>query len=289
MSVAITKQTITGSELPTGGLISYVKDRSTGAYTILTSTSGGGISIQGVIPFPPTEFTSAPVSVGTAKYNNGSGLITSFTSISKVEFLKDQFGHYSGLIVGTASGLTGTAVFSNIVTYNINENYFYDSFYVNSRISPTLLICETYGTTVDRRIYGLGKDSVTSQPNLSIKNGVWTANVNVAYVKTSSNSCLNYGYSIIGGTLYVLLNDSTGALAKIDNIDTSNQVISPTYSYLTIPSGGVIKQLSKGYYLCTNAADDLFLYSINNGGEFVCQLDRDTYDEDTAIEFFDVI
>lgn len=284
MTITINQQTITGSELPTGDLYEYRKDAVTGVWTLISGGAGGQIYTQAITPFPPSSFTASPnLSWTLIAYSSSNSYIGPFSGITKI-----ALGVTSGqILVLVPVGTNSSEIYRSVGSTSaqrITGSILPTVFYITRNLSGTSPF-NNYSIT------GLGI-TYLSAPNLyitrdkpyssSLTATSWA--LNVAMCDVVDNSVQSYGVWDSANHVYVLLSKTVGTMAALQ-IDSTTV----TYSQLVIPSGGEIKQFANGYYLCTDGSANLYLYSINNGGELVTQLDPSTYDDSLSLELFELI
>lgn len=164
---------------------------------------------------------------------------------------------------------------------------------------PSLYGSDSYSSTLTTYVTGLGKDGygvdcysihvAIAYDNSTTLYGFCNVNIDSTKCLSDSSGVLSFGYCFdTSHRCHVLLNNETGYVAMFSTYGQSG-TISATYYQLVIPSGGVIKQFANGYYLTTNGAGALFLYSVQNGGTLVSELTTDTYDPDASLAFFGLV
>lgn len=276
MSVALTKQVITGSELPTGDLVAYVTDSETGLTSVLVCGATGVVTKQALVPFPPTTFVSNPVEFVTLKEQTAGSNPLTFLDINTITLFTayelNRFG-----CVGITTYSTGTFIQLDSLPFFSRGFTFMGPFK-----AAVIKLTET------AYVAGLGTLS-DGNPNLEFITGLYTSAgsqghpINVNYCDFDGNSVLSYGVSVVGDYAYALL--------KRDGTAVKLGITSGTTEYVTytVPAGGEIKHFDAGYYITTDGAANLFLYSINNGGELVTQLTPGTFNADLPLEFFSLV
>jgi hypothetical protein len=273
MTIPIVKQTITGSELPTGDLYSYCRGVNDNAVYLTHCSTAGVISRQSISPFPPSSFTLALNELVTARYNYGNNAplqnVTKFAASGIV-------GNY-GLFGFIANESALVAVYN----YQDSSGAVYAT---ESEVagSPTLLYVHLASANNYIMWHGLGKDELGvdnfriryTQPPYS---GDAFIDSTKCIVDSTGVKCFGAWLDPNTSFLYVLLNPTTGCMYSEGD-----------YYNLVMPSGGEIKQFAASCYIATDTLGAMFLYSIEAGGTLIGELSG-TYDPSISLEFMGVV
>lgn len=261
MSVALTKLTISGSELPSGPLVAYMyinypltsitpKDRR---MRIFRSSSTGLIEFYDLPEFPPQSIPFAPIWTTIRTVPN-------MTNVTK--FVTTRYAHRPsnppepiwGAIYGQMNG-TAPNWYHFVVQGNMYNNPSAYDTSPSTNIQPTAVYVEA-GVQA-QFLYG---KKANGEPNFGS-----TAPANCVVVDSSVQTYGTYVYhdpsynNAYGDKVYILMNDTTGLVV---NIRPSN---SDLVWMLNMPAGGKIVYFASitGHYLATDASNNLFLYSFN--------------------------
>lgn len=299
MSVALTKQTIAGSELPVSDLCIYVQNTDNGGTYLLKAVSGTNnigfdVKKQLLIPFPPSSFAEA---------------LTVFRTSLNIGF--DNLDLLKLKVIGCpAHSFSGEPLLPLVVLYDGVIKTTFSSFNADQQ--------KPAHVTVPNRLYtvtqtdGFASTVIGSRWNYAVQLGndgsgdlntfitvryfmypsvgtisegqLYTKSLNFSHLEVVNNSVACYGGCFTGDDqdyLYTLLKrDGTFAL--------TSQFSDTVYGRFNIPSGGEIKQFMNGYYLATDGGGSLYLYSINNGGELITALTGE-FNTSLPLAFLDVV
>lgn len=298
MSVTLTEQVITGGPLPTGLLYFYSKCLALNMWygfkfvpgdhwyyctfptfppttydvgnwvqmSILNGTNANIVEVNG----PPTHASELRLNCHV-KYADGSSSVAQLQSgtcydpiISDVYSSNFCVQAPNSTLVSLWADQTGNA-FS--IGYNLPNAYYWHGLGKTAVNLPYYYIACTTHT------------GPPTQGQHSVANTI-TYPLDVSKCVVVSNSVQCYGSYTTGASIYALLNPN-GIMVAIVNGVTA-------YYQLTVPAGGTIRQFLNGYYLATDASNNVFLYSINNNGTLITQL-LGGYNPTTTIELLAIL
>lgn len=303
MSVDITQAVITGNELPAGDLVSIFRypDDVTGVWWVYKPvTDGTGISPL----FHRKPFYTMPPTANDNVFVNSSASYFSITGLPGVpkDITKIFMDGYVSVNQSTRylNGVADPAPMVSITPLDGQVLSFFALSGTTSKIAgllslglhTTILAGGTTADGVARNVVSFYTHAVGYNNTFSPK----TASLDFSKCTITGNEVVIQGIaSSIApnfSEIFVLLTVD-GVCAAFDRLDvvTSNEIVTPTtYVQLTVPVGGEIKYFGRqGYYIASDVADDLFLYSITNNGTLITQLTPGSFDITKHIELFEFL
>ena len=300
MSVTLTEQVITGGPLPTGPLYFYSKCLALNMWYGFKFVPGDHWYYCTFPIFPPASYDvggwvqAGALAGGLANIVEVNGPATHSYELDINCGLRFADGSISVFCIQGSVG--SDPISSDIYVQNsffaltVNKNLFYiwaDQSSNAFQQGPSQVNVVAW--------YGLGKNTSNlpyyyidrrthvspsvSGSAASAPVGSYALDVSKCVVVSNSVQC--YGVYATSISLYALLNP-TGIMVAIVN------GAAPAYYQLTVPAGGTIRQFLNGYYIATDASNNVFIYSINNNGTLITQL-LGGYNPTTTIELLAIL
>ena len=301
MSIPIVKQTVSGPPLPVGTNIAYARDIATHQWKQFQCTSDGYITYHDLYPFPPYEnlgdlqqFGPLTIRDNLNTYSN----VYDVTSLSAAPFdglhlNKMRFGFMCRSLHYNTDYFMRSFVKTNESLDGYSGHYM-----ITEKVYPL----GVFSLFENAFIAGLGC-MLPGSPYFYLHIGSYSLLSDIYVIPVQPSGCivnsqnevLSFGATAVlqkwtgdrlhelKGSIYVLLNNETGVAFEFQLPNRTSRYIS-----FIIPAGGKIKQFADGFYIASNSAGEHFLYSINNNGTLIDQLDIGTCNIDNPLEILAV-
>lgn len=308
MSIPIVKQNVSGPPLPVGTNISYAREIYTLQWRQFQCTSDGYVSYQDLYPFPPYEnrglfqpLLRLVLPDRVVNLGDWDDYVYDVESFQVANFDPQLFENAKVFHCGFICRSVKQNAYDNLLRSYIKIGTDVDRVFV---ITENVYPLGVFSILENVYVAGLGC-TVQGSPYFYLHIGTYASASNMVTIPVNASACIVNGkYEVLSfgtastvakyhtdsvsftdlhGYVYVLLNNETGVALEL-------KVPYLTWKYVTftIPAGGKIKQFANGFYIASNSAGEHFLYSINNNGTLIDQLDIGTCNIDNPLEILAV-
>lgn len=252
MSVALVKQTITGSELPTGPLYSYARHAVSGQLSVFRCSALGVVEVCHIIE-PITNFTNVWLPFCTlTKAGDATSEVAEF-------IMPKYYGSTNNLYtMCMAFCKLGTTLGNRAGAHLFwQSNGSYGASCSDGGVPGIIGLTHVSGFAY------LGKD-VNGSPQHSGRLA------NKCIVVNNAVQCYGQWFSAnipVNGypRTYLLLDPNLGIVGMSDQV-TIKPDQETSYFRLNMPTDGIVRWFAEGYYLCTDPSNNMFLYKLEDLG-----------------------